>query len=67
MQYRNLDPVDRPSLLARLAWPVSATATSAAISCAIAGDLDPWRIVTTIVIGLPINFWWFGTFKRSPT
>ena len=60
-----LATVDRPSLLARLAWPVSATAGSAAISCAIMGDLDPWRIVTFIVIGLPINFWWFGTFKRS--
>lgn len=61
-----LGTVDRPSLLARLAWPVSATATGAAISCAVAGDLDPWRIVTFIVVGLPINFWWFGTFKRSP-
>ena len=60
-----LATVDQPSLLARLTWPVSATAASAAISCAIMGDLDPWRIVTFIVIGLPINFWWFGTFKRS--
>lgn len=60
-----LATVDRPSLLERLAWPVSATAGSAAISCVIMGDLDPWRIVTTIIIGLPINFWWFGTVKRS--